>query len=259
MWWINKFGSISGPYSDEQIRKLVQTNRLTRLHKVSQDKMAWTQLDQTIFWKRTLSRPAEMELPETAATVLKMNHGTKVSDECLTNATIEPDGEAEVDYGIDGGISMHRNNSGADANAESVRAVMVDAAQPVPLTSATPMLQSPNQYVPPVVPAQQMAQVVPSQQIAFPCGESWSACSFARRLWMKMIFSGRTIIMAGVLKTGCAKNIPVRIFPSATVKGSSHAERIWRDWIWMRNIMSCIPELLILKAGNMTGKSMWQM
>lgn len=198
MWWINKFGSISGPYSDEQIRKLVQTNRLTRLHKVSQDKMAWTQLDQTIFWKRTLSRPAEMELPETAATVLKMNHGTKVSDECLTNATIEPDGEAEVDYGIDGGISMHGNNSGADANAESVRAVMVDAAQPVPLTSATPMLQSPNQYVPPVVPAQQMAQVVPSQQIAFPCGESKSRlvyillALFLGGLGVHNFYAGRT-------------------------------------------------------------------
>ena len=119
MWWINKFGSISGPYSDEQIRKLVQTNRLTRLHKVSQDKMAWTQLDQTIFWKRTLSRPAEMEPPETAATVLKMNHGAKVSDECLTNATIEPDGEAEVDYGIDGGVSMPKRKAVDKSNVES--------------------------------------------------------------------------------------------------------------------------------------------
>ena len=198
MWWINKFGSISGPYSDEQIRKLVQTNRLTRLHKVSQDKMAWAQLDQTAFWKRISSRPAEMELPETVASGLKMNHGAKVLDEHLTNAAIEQDGEAEVDYGIDGGMSVPRNNVDASANAESARAVMVDVARPVPLTPAAPMLQSTNQYVAPVVSAQQMAQVIPPQQMAFPCGESKSRlvyillALFLGGLGIHNFYAGRT-------------------------------------------------------------------
>ena len=66
MWWINKFGSISGPYSDEQIRKLVQTNRLTRLCKISDDRATWVRIDESIFWGRSANVPEGIELPSTS-------------------------------------------------------------------------------------------------------------------------------------------------------------------------------------------------
>lgn len=71
MWWVNKFGSISGPYTDEQIRKHVQMNRLTRLHKVSEDKVTWVRLDESPFWARTSSGPEEIELPSAVFTRFK--------------------------------------------------------------------------------------------------------------------------------------------------------------------------------------------
>lgn len=72
MWWVNKFGSISGPYPDEQIRKLVQTNRLTRLHKISENKMTWIRLDESAFWEQVSSKPEELELPSASLPGLKM-------------------------------------------------------------------------------------------------------------------------------------------------------------------------------------------
>lgn len=50
MWWINRFGSVTGPYSEGQIRKLVQNHQLTRLHKVSRNKADWIRVDQSEFW-----------------------------------------------------------------------------------------------------------------------------------------------------------------------------------------------------------------
>lgn len=64
MWWINKFGSVSGPYSDEQIQKGIKGNLFTRLHKISSDRQAWRRLDQTEFWNPESSAPERMEIPE---------------------------------------------------------------------------------------------------------------------------------------------------------------------------------------------------
>ena len=50
MWWINKFGSISGPYSDEQILRGIQQRRFARLHKISSDRQGWKCLGLTHFW-----------------------------------------------------------------------------------------------------------------------------------------------------------------------------------------------------------------
>ncbi len=83
MWWVNKFGSISGPYSDEQIRKLVQTNRLTRLHKISADKMTWMRLDESAFWGRTVSSPEDIELPSATLPGLKIGGDAKVVEASL--------------------------------------------------------------------------------------------------------------------------------------------------------------------------------
>lgn len=71
MWWVNKFGNVSGPYSEEQIRKLVQSNRLTRLQKISQDRVSWVRLDESVFWHRSRNRPEEMELPELTVPTLR--------------------------------------------------------------------------------------------------------------------------------------------------------------------------------------------
>lgn len=64
MWWINRFGSVTGPYNDAQIRKLVNNHQLTRLHKISQNKVDWTRVDQSDFWSQSSKLTEEMPLPE---------------------------------------------------------------------------------------------------------------------------------------------------------------------------------------------------
>ena len=51
MWWINKFGNVTGPYSDEQIRKGIRSNQFTKLNKISEDRQSWIRLDQREFWR----------------------------------------------------------------------------------------------------------------------------------------------------------------------------------------------------------------
>lgn len=63
MWWVNKFGSISGPYSDEQIQKGIRQNLFTKLHKISADKQSWRRLDQTEFWNPVSSAPDQLDIP----------------------------------------------------------------------------------------------------------------------------------------------------------------------------------------------------
>ena len=63
MWWVNKFGSISGPYSDEQIQKGIRQNLFTKLHKISADKQSWRRLDQTEFWNPISSAPDQLDIP----------------------------------------------------------------------------------------------------------------------------------------------------------------------------------------------------
>lgn len=64
MWWINKFGSVSGPYSDEQIQKGIRRNLFTKLHKISSDRQTWRRLDQTEFWNPESNAPEAMDMPE---------------------------------------------------------------------------------------------------------------------------------------------------------------------------------------------------
>jgi len=102
MWWVNKFGSISGPYSEEQIRKLVQTNRLTRLCKISEDRSSWTRLDESVFWGRMGSSPAEIELPSVVLPGLKpdvLGRSEKPSDETAPTMFSNPAGGALGDDG----------------------------------------------------------------------------------------------------------------------------------------------------------------
>lgn len=63
MWWVNKFGNITGPYSDEQIRRGIRGNQFTKLSKISEDRQSWVRLDQTEFWKPAGTAPEEVELP----------------------------------------------------------------------------------------------------------------------------------------------------------------------------------------------------
>lgn len=63
MWWVSKFGSISGPYSDEQIQKGIRQNLFTKLHKISNDKQSWRRLDQTEFWNPVSSAPDQLDIP----------------------------------------------------------------------------------------------------------------------------------------------------------------------------------------------------
>ena len=63
MWWVNKFGSISGPYSDEQIQRGIRQNLFTKLHKISADKQSWRRLDQTEFWNPVSSVPDQLDIP----------------------------------------------------------------------------------------------------------------------------------------------------------------------------------------------------
>ena len=60
MWWVNKFGRVTGPYSDEQIRSGIRQNQFTRLNKISNDQQTWMRLDQTKFWQPVSSAPESM-------------------------------------------------------------------------------------------------------------------------------------------------------------------------------------------------------
>lgn len=62
MWWINKFGHVTGPYSDDQISKLIRNNQLQKLHKISDDRQMWQRVDQTEFWNPQPSGPEEIDL-----------------------------------------------------------------------------------------------------------------------------------------------------------------------------------------------------
>lgn len=63
MWWVNKFGNVTGPYSDEQIRKGIRGNQFTKLNKISEDRQSWVRIDQSVFWRPSGSAPEEVELP----------------------------------------------------------------------------------------------------------------------------------------------------------------------------------------------------
>jgi len=109
MWWVNKFGNISGPYSEEQIRKLVQTNRLTRLCKISEDRSSWMRIDESDFWKRAASQPETVELPEAAAVPLQMNVHRERQETPI--AVVVPSAHAQDDIdaefqGVDDGVAI---------------------------------------------------------------------------------------------------------------------------------------------------------
>lgn len=63
MWWINRFGSVSGPYSDEQVEKGIRQLKFTKLHKISSDRQNWQRICDTEFWKPVSAAPEEMEIP----------------------------------------------------------------------------------------------------------------------------------------------------------------------------------------------------
>ena len=56
-WWVNKFGRVTGPYSDEQIQSGIRQNQFTRLNKISNDQQTWMRLDQTKFWQPVSPAP----------------------------------------------------------------------------------------------------------------------------------------------------------------------------------------------------------
>lgn len=59
MWWINKSGAIEGPLSSEQLEKRVKLNMLRSLDRISEDKVKWFYVKDTVFWNptRTLKDP----------------------------------------------------------------------------------------------------------------------------------------------------------------------------------------------------------
>lgn len=63
MWWIDRFGSVSGPYSDEQVKRGIQQLKFTKLHKISADRQTWQRIRDTEFWKPVSSAPEEVEFP----------------------------------------------------------------------------------------------------------------------------------------------------------------------------------------------------
>ena len=63
MWWINRFGSVSGPYSDEQVERGIKQLKFTKLHKISSDRQNWRRICDTEFWKPVSAAPEEMEIP----------------------------------------------------------------------------------------------------------------------------------------------------------------------------------------------------
>lgn len=71
MWWVNKFGSVSGPYSDEQIEKGIRQHMFTKLHKISSDRQSWRRIDQTEFWNPQSSAPEQVEIPVMPSVVRK--------------------------------------------------------------------------------------------------------------------------------------------------------------------------------------------
>lgn len=63
MWWVNRFGNITGPYSDEQMRRGIRNNQFTRLNKISCDRQDWIRLDQSEFWKSERAATKPLDLP----------------------------------------------------------------------------------------------------------------------------------------------------------------------------------------------------
>ena len=63
MWWINRFGSVSGPYSDEQVERGIKQLKFTKLHKISSDRQNWQRICDTEFWKPVSAAPEEIEIP----------------------------------------------------------------------------------------------------------------------------------------------------------------------------------------------------
>ena len=61
MWWVDKFGSVSGPYSDEQIIKGIQQLKFTKLHKISSDRRTWQRIRDTEFWNPVSNAPEEVD------------------------------------------------------------------------------------------------------------------------------------------------------------------------------------------------------
>lgn len=53
MWWINKNGTVEGPFTSDQIEKRVKLNMLRSLDRVSNDKVKWLYLRDTKFWNPT--------------------------------------------------------------------------------------------------------------------------------------------------------------------------------------------------------------
>lgn len=87
MWWIDKFGSVSGPYSDEQIRRGVRLHQFTRLHKISSDRRNWSRLGETAFWSPIQTAPTPIDLPEN----LCVDDGRpSVSHESISTSVLEP-------------------------------------------------------------------------------------------------------------------------------------------------------------------------
>ena len=83
MWWVNKFGSVTGPYSDEQIQRGIQQNVFTKLHKISPDRQHWRRIEQTEFWNPTASGPEILPLPPEVAGVGKIGRIPHSGDESL--------------------------------------------------------------------------------------------------------------------------------------------------------------------------------
>ena len=65
MWWINRFGSVSGPYSDEQVEKGIKQLKFTKLHKISSDRQNWRRICDTEFWNPESAAPVEIDIPTT--------------------------------------------------------------------------------------------------------------------------------------------------------------------------------------------------
>ena len=72
MWWIDKFGNVTGPYSDEQVARLVRMCQLRKLDKISKDRQNWQRVNATPFWNPTSARPEEIEVPQTPRPKLSM-------------------------------------------------------------------------------------------------------------------------------------------------------------------------------------------
>ncbi len=98
MWWINKFGNVSGPYSDEQIRRGIRQNQFTKLNKISSDRQNWTRLDETEFWNPISQKPEEMELPDCVSRYERPGGtlGDCAAKPAAENGKVPPPAEAPV-------------------------------------------------------------------------------------------------------------------------------------------------------------------